>query len=113
MDCNDRTTLAHYLSVALEQVTSMPMDLLRELDGVRPRGKFVTAGLARTTREAPPFTLVLDDVHVLYDRRCIDLVSSLLPEVPEGAHIVLAARHETSSWQGRSRAIVEWTRSFV
>jgi LuxR family transcriptional regulator, maltose regulon positive regulatory protein len=96
MDCNEPTTLGRYVTVALDEVASIPVDLLRELDGVRPRSRVFTAALAASVREAPPFTFVLDDVHLLYDRRSIDLLRSLLPEVPQGSHIVLAARPETS-----------------
>src|SRR5262249_43579172 len=52
----------------------------------------------------PPVVLVLDDVHVLYDRECRDALSVLAEHVPQGSRLVLAGREEPPLRIARLRA---------
>lgn len=103
-DCNDPTNLARYLAAALGQVTAVPNELVRELDAVRPRATVVAAGLAAVVRETPRLCLVIDDADLVHEQGSIDLVDSLVVDAPEGAHLVLAARHQTSFHLASARA---------
>lgn len=96
LDCNDRTTLARYLALTLLPITPIPESLMRELGAMRQRRGALEAGLGAMIGQASPFTLVLDDAHLLYDRPCVELMGSLFAEIPDGAQVLLAGRYETS-----------------
>ena len=67
-DADDPVTLARYLVFALGRVTSVGEDLLHELDGLHPRMRIATAGLAAAIAGVDaPIVLVVDDVHRLTD----------------------------------------------
>ncbi|MFN8157030.1 MAG: AAA family ATPase [Candidatus Nanopelagicales bacterium] len=51
-----------------------------------------------------PYVLVLDDVHLLSDRRSHALLRSLADGVPPGSVLVLAGRAATPAWTARLRA---------
>jgi len=106
-DADDPVTLARYLAFALGRVTSIGEDLLHELDGLRPRMRIATAGLAAAIAGLDPCVLVVDDVHRLADRRCFTLLRALAREVPSGSEIVFAARSETPLELARVRAAGE------
>jgi len=106
-DADDPVTLARYLVFALGRVTSIGEDLLHELDGLRPRMRIATAGLAAAIAGLDPRVLVVDDVHRLADRRCFTLLRALAREVPSGSEIVFAARSETPLELARVRAAGE------
>ena len=108
-DADDPVTLARYLAFALE-----PGDADRrgsrceELDGLHPRMRIATAGLAAAIRGVDaPFVLVVDDVHRLTDRRCFALLRALAREVPSGSQVVFVARFETPLALARVRAAGE------
>jgi len=106
-DADDPVTLARYLVFALGRVTSIGEDLLHELDGLRPRMRIATAGLAAAIAGLDKCVLVVDDVHRLADRRCFTLLRALAREVPSGSEIVFAARSETPLELARVRAAGE------
>jgi LuxR family maltose regulon positive regulatory protein len=107
-DADDPVTLARYLVLALGGVSSIDEELLRELDGLHPRMRIATAGLAAAIAEVgAPFVLVVDDVHRLTDRRCFALLRALAREVPSGSEIVFVARSETPLALARVRAAGE------
>jgi LuxR family transcriptional regulator, maltose regulon positive regulatory protein len=51
-----------------------------------------------------PMVLVLDDVHELRDRDCLDALESIGKHLPEGSHLVLAGRAEDGLPLARLRA---------
>jgi LuxR family maltose regulon positive regulatory protein len=104
-DCSDRATFARYLAAAIDRITGLPEDLLRELDAGRQRTSVVEAGLVGALSTASPFSLVIDDAHLLSEPACVKLVATLMAEVPEGSRIVLVARYPTAlpiaTWRSR------------
>ncbi len=52
----------------------------------------------------PPAVLVLDDVHLLHNAECLDVVAALCASVPRGSQVVLAGREEPELGLGRLRA---------
>ena len=63
-----------------------------------PRIRLVTAGLAAAIAGADaPFVLVVDDVHLLTDRRCFALLRTLAGEVAPGCLVVFISRSDTPS----------------
>ena len=107
-DADDPVTMARYLALALDRVSPIGEDLVRELDGVHPRMRIVTAGLAAAVRAVDaPFVLIADDVHRLEDRRCFALLRALAREVPSGSRVVFVARSETPLALARVRAAGE------
>ena len=108
VDTGDPVTLARYLVFALGRISSIGEDLLHELDGLRPRMRIVTAGLAAAIAGIDaPCVLIIDDVHRLTDRGCFALLRALAREVPSGSKIMFAARSETPLTLARVRAAGE------
>ncbi|HET6713673.1 MAG TPA: LuxR C-terminal-related transcriptional regulator [Actinomycetota bacterium] len=107
-DADDPVALARYLALAIDPVAPVGESLTNELDGLQPRIRLVTAGLAAAIRGADaPFILVVDDVHLLTDRRCFALLRNLSGEVAPGCLVVFVARSETPLALGRARAAGE------
>ena len=62
-------------------------------------------GLASCLRRADrPFSLFLDDVHLLRDRRALGVFETITREIPHGSSVMFAARHEAGFPLGRVRA---------
>ena len=61
--------------------------------------------LARVVRaRRRPFVLVFDDVHVLRDRECLEALTVIVDQLPDGAQVALASRTEPALKLGRRRA---------
>ena len=100
--------------VSIDEKDNDPKVLLtyvaEALDAIEPVGERVFAALASPGSSVPgsvvprlgaafssmtsPVVLVLDDVHVLYNRECQAAVSVLADHVPAGSRLVLAGRAE-------------------
>ena len=105
-----------YLAAAIDRIEPIDASIrssiaapgLRILAGAVPR---LAAGLHRIGR---PAVLVLDDVHRLVDRTCLDALAALLDHLPPGFQVALAARTVPDLPIGRLRAerdLLEITRS--
>jgi LuxR family maltose regulon positive regulatory protein len=95
-DADDPVTLARYLTAALGDIGPIDDGLIAELDAPQPRHRAVLTQLASSLRRVDePFFLIIDDVHLLRDRRTLALIEVITREIPQGSTIVLAARHET------------------
>jgi LuxR family maltose regulon positive regulatory protein len=104
-DADEPVTLARYLALALDPVTSLSEELVDELDGLHPRMRQVTAGLVAAMHGADgSFVMVLDDVHQIADRRCIELLRTLCREIPVGSAIALVSQGDPLIPLARSRA---------
>jgi LuxR family maltose regulon positive regulatory protein len=57
-----------------------------------------------TTAGASPYMLVIDDVHVIRDLRCQDLLRAVAEAVPEGSRLLVLTRDEPPPWLARIRA---------
>ncbi len=104
-DADEPVTLARYLALALDPVTSLSQELVDELDGLHPRMPQVTAGLVAAMHGADgPFMMVLDDLHQIDDRRCIGLLRTLSRESPVGSLVGLISRGDPPIPLARARA---------
>ena len=103
---NDPVVLAAYIAAALDRLTPLEPGVHEALASpdasieatVAPR---LAAALAATT---PSFVLVLDDVHALENRQCLDLLDTLNHHVPSGSQLVLSGQLKPSRRVGRMRA---------
>jgi LuxR family maltose regulon positive regulatory protein len=105
---DDPVTLARSLVFALDPVRPIAEDLVRELDGLEPRMGRVTAALAAAVSDREtPFVLVVDDVHLVQERRGLTVLRSLAREVPAGSLVAFVGRNGSSLPLGRARAAGE------
>jgi LuxR family maltose regulon positive regulatory protein len=72
--------------------------LLRKLDAVVPELGSAPAAAAE------PLVLVLDDLHLLENRDCLQLVGKLIDDLPTGSQLVIASREEPPLPLARLRA---------
>ena len=92
-DCNDPTTLARSLVLTLSLIIPIDEALLQELTAKHASWPAIIAGCCASIRNAPsPYLLVVDDVHVLTDQGCVDLLIALADETRPGSQLVMAAR---------------------
>ncbi len=103
---NDATTFLSYLALAIDRIE--PID-----DGIRsaltvPGERILTTAVPRLASELDgwghPGILVLDDVHRLEDRLCLDALTELLDHLPPGFRVFMAGRSEPRLPLGRFRA---------
>jgi LuxR family transcriptional regulator, maltose regulon positive regulatory protein len=92
---NDPVTLLKYLARALLALSPLDPAVLAWLDLPQPPVRqVVLPALIAAAASAPPFVLVLDDVHVLHDARCWRLVAALAEGLSAGSSIVLCGRSD-------------------
>jgi LuxR family maltose regulon positive regulatory protein len=93
---NDPVVLLTYLAEALNTDGSIQAAVFKAITG--PGDSVWASGLPRLAaalaRREQPVVLVLDDVHVLHDHRCLDALVILAQHVPEGSQLVLSGRME-------------------
>jgi LuxR family maltose regulon positive regulatory protein len=95
-DADDPVTLARYLTAAVGEMVPVDEGLIADLDAPQPRHRAVLTQLASSLRRVDePYSLIIDDVHLLRDRRALALIEVITREIPQGSTVVLAARHET------------------
>ena len=106
---NDPNLLLQYVAAALSRVDSIDSSALEGLGKRRasswssalPRIASALAGAAR------PVVLVLDDIHVLHAKKCIELIARLADQIPEGSTLVFAGRTlprlRIAHWRARGR----------
>jgi LuxR family transcriptional regulator, maltose regulon positive regulatory protein len=105
-DDNDPAVLLRHLAVALHRIGTVDPGVVDTVDA--PRGAIVDAllpqlGSALATA-ALPAVLVLDDVHLLENRDCLDAVARLVDYLPAGSQLAFASRGEPSLPLARLRA---------
>jgi LuxR family transcriptional regulator, maltose regulon positive regulatory protein len=91
---NDPILLLRYVTTALDRLSPVDPAVFEALltPGVSVEGKVVPrlgAALARTEQAV---VLVLDDLHLLHDRHCLDALDALARHVPQGSQLTLSAR---------------------
>jgi len=97
-DDDDLSRFLAYLTAALQQVEAT---VGREIAGVGESLSFPTAGalsspLVNDLTAAPPLILVLDDCHLLNNRRIHEMLALLVQHQPSHFHLVLAGRGRPS-----------------
>ena len=93
---NDPTVLLVYIAAALDGVQPLEADVVRYLaaDGVSIWSRRVPRLGAALASLEKPVVLVLDDVHELEDRDCLDVLDALARHVPAGSQLVFSGRTE-------------------
>src|SRR3954452_22392067 len=92
---NDPVVLLTYVAVALDRVASIDHGVFEALasPGASVEATVVPRLGAALAGVDPPVVLVLDDVHVIGNPRCIDAIVALAGHVAEGSQLALSARH--------------------
>ena len=104
-EADDPIMVARYLTAALGDVMPLADALVEELDTPQPRHRAMLTGLASCLRRADrPFSLFVDDVHLLKDRRALGVFETITREIPHGSSVMFAARHGAGFPLGRVRA---------
>jgi LuxR family maltose regulon positive regulatory protein len=103
---NDPAALMAHVATVVDRVAPLERDVFRAL--AEP-GASIEARVIRRFGSAMAaidrsFVLVLDDVHTIYDPRCVDAIDSLIEHVPGGSQLVLAGRSQPSQRVASMRA---------
>ena len=90
---NDPTILLTYVAHALDRVAPVDQTVF-DLLSVRtpPVGEQILPLIEEWLALAPPFLLVLDDVHLLVNEECWQLVGFVADRLSEGSHLLLGTR---------------------
>jgi LuxR family transcriptional regulator, maltose regulon positive regulatory protein len=93
---NDPVVLLRYVAAALDRVEPVPASVFEALS--TPGRSVWSTCLPRVctalSAVASPVLLVLDDVHLVSDPTCMDVIAALIDHAPEGSRIVLSGREE-------------------
>jgi len=105
---NDRGPLLAHLLLALEQVHAVPPEafeaiVFTEADLVR----VVLPRLGSVVAACSPFVLVVDDVHLLRNRRALDVFRAAVEHLPAGSCVAFGGRSEPALPLARWRAARE------
>jgi LuxR family maltose regulon positive regulatory protein len=103
---NEPSVLLTYLSAALDRLAPLDPEIARAI-GSSPT-RLLSSALPRIAAAVhqlgEPSVLVVDDVHQLVDRACLDALASLIDHLPTGFQIALAGRAEPDVHLARLRA---------
>jgi LuxR family maltose regulon positive regulatory protein len=106
---NDPAVLLTYLAVGLDRVEPIDPGVLSTLAS---RGVSITQTVvprlgAALSAKALPVVVVLDDVHLLHDRKGLDAVAVLVDHLPQGSQLVVISRGEpplpVARWRAEGR----------
>ena len=91
---DDPVTLLTYLALALHRIGVCDRRLVEVL--ARPRRSLaaVLARLQRSIQASGPFTLLVDDLHLLADEQSFQIVRQIVCDLPPTARVVLTSRTE-------------------
>jgi LuxR family transcriptional regulator, maltose regulon positive regulatory protein len=103
---NDPGVLLRHLAAALDRIGTVDPGVVRAIDA--QRGTLVDTVLPQLgsalATAALPAVLVLDDIHLLENRDCLDAVTRLVDYLPAGSQLAFASRGEPSLPLARLRA---------
>jgi LuxR family transcriptional regulator, maltose regulon positive regulatory protein len=103
---NHPSVLLRSLAAAVDRIEPVGWETLDALDA--PAASVVDAVLPRLgsalSLAALPAVLVLDDVHLLHNRVCLDAVTGLIDYLPPGSQLAVAGRGEPPLPLARLRA---------
>lgn len=104
-DDNDPAVLLTYLAAALDGVSPLDDDLFQMLAVEQPSLRSIARALAAALSRWPePGALVIDDVHVLTNPACHDIIAVLVDHVPAASQLALASRTQLPLPTPRLRA---------
>jgi LuxR family transcriptional regulator, maltose regulon positive regulatory protein len=72
--------------------------------GINVDLKHFMAKLVNDTLGAPPFLLVLDDLHVIYEQSILQAIDFFLERLPSSIHVLISTRHDPPLSLARLRA---------
>jgi LuxR family maltose regulon positive regulatory protein len=103
---DDPATLAGELLDVLEPLGAPVDDLRATVTATEPRfsGTLLPGFAAVAANRLVPFVLVVDDIHLLTERRCAELLDVVCSSLPEGSQVLLLSRAATPAWLSRARA---------
>ena len=103
---NDPSVFLTYVAAAIDRVEPIDPSIGTALtaQGTRILAAAVPRLASELHRWRRPGVLVLDDLHRLEDRTCLDALASLLEHLPAGFRVVLASRTPPDLPVGRLRA---------
>ena len=103
---NDPIVLLTYVATALDRVSPIDASVFEALasPGVSVEGTIVPRLGAALAAVDEPLVLVLDDLHLLHDRACLDAVGTLARHVRGGSQLALSARGAPALELGALRA---------
>jgi LuxR family maltose regulon positive regulatory protein len=103
---NDPSVFLSYLAVAIDRIE--PIDGAVAAAIATPRSRVLATAVPHLAQAlhaiGRPALVVLDDVHRLVDRTCLDALAQLLDYLPPGLRVAIAARAEPDLPFGRLRA---------
>ena len=100
---NDPIVLLTYVAAALNRVSQLDASVFYAL-GASIEGPVVARVAAALATMDDAVVLVLDDLHLLHNPRCLAAVAELTRHVPEGSQLVLSARGRLELPLGALRA---------
>jgi LuxR family maltose regulon positive regulatory protein len=103
---NDPIVLLTYVATAVDRVSPMPARVFEALasPGASVEGTIVPRLGAALAAIPQPLVLVLDDLHLLHDRACLDAVATLARHIRDGSQLALSARGAPALELGALRA---------
>ena len=103
---NDPIVLLTYVAAALDRVSQLDASVFDALamPGASIEGSVVPRVAAALATMDEAAVLVLDDLHLLHNSRCLAIVAELTRHVPEGSQLVLSARGRPALPLGALRA---------
>jgi LuxR family maltose regulon positive regulatory protein len=103
---NEPSVFLTYLAAAIDRVEPIDPSIGGALtaQGTRVLAAAVPRLASELHRWRRPGVLVLDDLHRLEDRRCLDALAALLEHLPPGVRVVMASRRPPDLPVGRLRA---------
>ena len=103
---DDPATLADELLDALEPLGSSVDDVRATVTAVEPRfsGTLLPGLAGVVAHRHVPFVLVVDDIHLLSDRSCAEVLDVVCSSLPAGSQVLLLSRAATPAWLSRARA---------
>ena len=102
---DDPAALAHLIIDVLEPLGPPVDDVRATVTATEPRfSGTLLPGLSEVVSSRwTPFVLVIDDVHLLTDRSCADVLEAVCSSLPDDSQVLLLTRAATPAWLSRTR----------
>lgn len=103
---NDPVTFLTYVAAALDRIEPIPPGVFEALSspGAGPEAVLVPRLASALLSRTVPLVLVLDDLHAVGDRVCLDAIATLVSHLPAGSQVALIGRGDPDLPLSRLRA---------